>query len=175
VKPGHADVVQSVDLVPHQLGGDHRLLGHAHVGGARRDDQDRPIPRSYIVLLQGDSSGDRVEHRGGDLAADGLVRGFGGAGHQQRLAPGDYPGGNGRDVGRTFACTEDDLGEPLSQGPVVIHPGEPQVLERQLPQVVQQLSFGFVGGQGPVLDLVEERANGGQAHSARSRGWIGCD
>ena len=40
VQPGHADVVDPLDVVAHQLGGDGGLLGHRQVGGAGADKAD---------------------------------------------------------------------------------------------------------------------------------------
>ena len=41
VQAGDADVVQPIDRIPHDLGGDRRFLRHGQVGGPGRGDQDR--------------------------------------------------------------------------------------------------------------------------------------
>jgi hypothetical protein len=46
---------------------------------------------------------------------------------------------DGGDLGRSFAYAEDDFGEPLSQGAMVIDACEPEVLERS----------GLHGGNDP--------------------------
>ena len=41
VQPGDPDVVEPIDVVAHDLGGDRRFFGDRQVGGARRGDEDR--------------------------------------------------------------------------------------------------------------------------------------
>ena len=67
----HADVEETLDLVPHELGRDRRLLGHGHVRGPRGDDQDRPLSR-HLRLLRPDHRDPRlgVEHRVLELPLD---------------------------------------------------------------------------------------------------------
>ena len=53
--------------------------------------------------------------------------------------PFPYGPGDRRDVRDFLAFAQDDLGKPLPQCPVVVHLGEPKVLEREVLQPLQGL------------------------------------
>ncbi len=76
------------------------------------------MARATVVVLGG-------RHQG----MDGVVRGWVGAGHQQRVAAGDNALGDGGDLVGGLAEAEDDLGEALALSPLVVDPGKPQVLD----------------------------------------------
>ena len=126
----HADVVQPIDLVAHDLGRDGGLLGDRQVGGAGGgDDDDAPARRRVAPplddprLLVKDGVGDP----GPDRRKGGRVR----AGHQQAVPAGDDGGGDAGDLVGGLPGAEHHLGKTLADGPVMIDPGKPEVLDRR--------------------------------------------
>ncbi len=59
VDAGHADVVQAVDVVAHQLSRAGRLLGDRQVGRAGRDDQNAALAGGDVLLTQRDDGRSR--------------------------------------------------------------------------------------------------------------------
>ena len=62
----------------------------------------------------------------------------GGSGDQQILARGDDSFGNYGYLLGTLAGAEDDLREPLANGPVVVDPGKTKILERGVAQELKE-------------------------------------
>ena len=67
-------------------------------------------------------------------------------GHQHRRPLVPQGAGDGRDLFGGFALAENDLRETLAQRPVVVHPGEAQVLVRELLQALHGLGWSQRAG-----------------------------
>ena len=126
VQPGDADVVEPVDGVAHQFGGDRRLLGHRQVGRAGARHQHRAGALRDVALAKRDRPRRLVILRRRHLQPHGVDRLGGGAGDQQRVPVGHDALGNRRDLGRRLADAQDDLGEALANLPWVSSRANPR-------------------------------------------------
>src|SRR5690349_9587243 len=73
--PGDAAVVQALDGVAEDLGGDCGLFGDRLIGRACRTNGDRSAPR-HDIAREGDAAGERVVDGARHLAGDGIRRRF---------------------------------------------------------------------------------------------------
>ena len=110
-----------------------------------------------------------MKHGVRHLLADGLVGVGVGPGDEQAVAGADDALGDCRDLVGRLALAEDDLGEALAGGALVIDPGEPEVFERFLAQNLKEPFLGRLRSKIPCADLVEEGANLLAVHLAGCR------
>ena len=115
-----------------------------------------PRPARHLVHAARDGSGDLVIVGGGHDGADGVVRRALGTGHQQGVTTGDDAFGDGGDLIGRLAQAEDDLGEALALGPLVVDAGEPDVLDRLGAHFCADLCSRVRGGQIAGGDLVQQ-------------------
>ena len=156
VKSGDADVVEPVDRVAHHLGGDGGFLGDGQVRRAGRRDEDGAAPGGHLVHAAGDGAGHLVILGGGHHGAHRVVRRLVGAGDEQRVATGDDAIGDGGDLIGRLAQAEDDFGEALALGPLVVDAGEPDVLDRLGAHFRGDLCGRIRGGQVAGGDLFQQ-------------------
>ena len=79
----HADVVDALHVVPHQLGRVRSLFGDRHIRSARRNDRDAPLPGSDVCLTKRDDARLGVLQRLRNDETYRVVHLFGGARHEQ--------------------------------------------------------------------------------------------
>ena len=79
------------------------------------------------------------------------------------------PSGDGGHLGWRLALAEDDLREALPGGPVMIDPGESQVLERLGAEPLQQLGLDRLDRHLAPLQAVEQVVEFVGIHRSRSR------
>ena len=101
VDAGDADVVEPLDAIAHQVGGDRRFLGDRDIRRAGRRDGDRALagrrPHACTVIARAVAWYSASGMRRARTLPGGFVR----AGHEQRMPALDDAGGDGRDlVGR---------------------------------------------------------------------------
>ena len=156
MQPGDANVVETLDAVPHHLTGDHRLFGHPLVGGAAGDNQNGAVPSGVFVRRVADDACGLVENRPADAIPDGGERVGVGTGHQQIVSSLDDPSGDFCDLIRRLPLAEDNFRKALSDCPVVVDPSEPDILERCLAHGGGQLRLGGLHGERAVTHLLEQ-------------------
>jgi hypothetical protein len=79
--------------------------------------------------------------------------------------PGGYNAfGNRSDLLRGLAQAENNLRKPLTQGALVIDPGEAEILEGGLAQKLKKLAMGLLRCQPLALDIVQKGAKGRAVH-----------
>jgi hypothetical protein len=127
VDTGDTDVVDALDFGAHELGSDGGLLCDGQVGGAAAEHGDAGSA-SLAAAVDSDGAGGLVVGGVREGGAHGLVRFERGAGDEHAVgAFGEAGGDRGGLVGR-LALGEDDLGEGVTEGAVVVDLGEPDVL-----------------------------------------------
>ena len=103
-----------------------------------------PVPRGKLPGPAFDDAGLLVEDGIGNGGPDGLEGLRSGARDQQGMAVPHDPFGDGGHLEWRLALSEDDFRKPFPGGPLVIHAGKPQVLERLGAEPIQQLGLdGF--------------------------------
>ena len=138
---GHADVVETLDRVPHGFGGDQGLLGYRNVGGAGGDDQNLLVgyERAFPLRVRHhDGARHFVEFRVGEGFSHTVENLPGGAGGQD-LVPLCQPTNDLRGLLDAFVLAKHHLGKPLTQRPVVVQRRKAQVLVRKVLQLLQSV------------------------------------
>jgi hypothetical protein len=95
----------------------------------------------------------------GHAGGDGLENVARRSGHEQAMPRRDDPLGDARDLLGALAGSEDDLREPLTDGPMVIDPSEPEVLERCMAQNLKEALVRCLRRKGTGVHLVQQRPN----------------
>ena len=156
MEPGDADVIQSIDLISHQLPGYRRFFGDRQVGGTGGGDDDRPATPRCRAGIHGDAAGQLVvpcSRHGGE---DGLIGLPIGPCDEQAVAGGNQTAGDGGDLIGTFALSEHHFGESLTRRSVLIDPCKTKIFVRSLAQKLKELLVGSVRCQIAAVDIVEE-------------------
>ena len=148
VQSGHANIVDTVDLVAHQLCRDRGLLSNGQIGRAGADEADaakgfarKAIHRrgsGYLVVL---TVRDALLQPPEDFGVDARDEEAAGAFNQ--------PLGDSDDLFRRLPLAEHDLRQVVAEGAVVVEFGEPQVFVGQMPQAVEGIVYaGFAARDG---------------------------
>ena len=167
---GDADIVEAVDAVAHELGGELGFFGDGNVAGAGGDDADDPFTSDLAIAFDGDGSGERVKFRCVVQALHGREGFFVGAGDQNILAgvSAEHAFGDFGDLAGRFAFAENNFGKTLTQSPVMVDFGKSQVFEGQMFQAFDgSFAREFAGANG-FHQLHELRF----VHVARPRRWL---
>ncbi len=154
VDAGDSDVIEMLDAIAHEFGGDHGFFGYRNIARASRDDGDYSFTITTAIAVEGDRSGFGAVGGFGDLGHN-CVELFFGCARGQNVAIFVVKGQAGENLGylgRRFALAENHLGHPLPQGPMVVYFGEVQVFEGEMAQA----SYGFVGGEFAGPHFLEE-------------------
>ena len=161
---GDSDIVERLDFVAHQFGGDNRLFSDGNVAGSSGDDCDDALIRlraaisaaRRVVAAKGDTAGERAIFGRGDLGRNGVELFFGGAGGED-VGVGVMGGEAGedlRDLRGCFSLAEDDLRHSVAQRPMMVEFGEAQVFEGQMAKARES----FVGGELTGADISKQLA-----------------
>ena len=156
VDAGDSDVVEVLDAVAHEFGGDDGFFGDGDVAGAGRDDEDGAFALAFLggraIAMEGDATGKRAVFEkvgvGGVLAlgegGEDFVELFlGGArGEDVGFVLGEVDENVGDLPGR-LALAENDFGHAVAESAVVVDVGEAEVLERKMAQALD----GGIGGK----------------------------
>jgi len=136
VKPGHPDIVEALDLIPHNLSRDDRLLCHGQIGCAGRNDEDGSSTRRQRGGAQCNGSREFVKRCTRHTALDGIERFTGCSRDQEVVSRGDDSFRNCRDLLGSFARTVHHLGETLADASMVIHARKLEILVRRVAQIL---------------------------------------
>ena len=127
----HADVVDALDTVTHDVGGDRRFLGHGQITRARRQDRDEAGPfRQRHFLVSHATRRFMMSDVLQLLAQSPGMLGLHARGEKPIVALADLK----RDAGhllRRFAFGVDDFGKTFAQRAMDIHAGVAQVHRRR--------------------------------------------
>ena len=124
-----------------------------------------PWPVGLFVGRVGDDAGGLVKRRAGHPIPDGVERDVVGPGHQQAVSSPDDLRGDPGGLLRRFPLAEHDLRKALPNGPVVVDPREPDVLERCLTHRGGQLRVGRLDLEHAVTYLLEQGAERFGSHA----------
>lgn len=127
VQSCHPDVVDTFDVISHEIGGDCGFLGDGEIAGAGAQDSDESGKFTQGGLLKAEATGGLVMDGGREfLLEDSGV--FGGDPGRERSAVCLVQfTGDGGDLGGGFPGAEDDLREPLPGGTFQIDLGESEI------------------------------------------------
>ena len=167
---GDADIVEAVDAVAHELGGELGFFGDGNVAGAGGDDADDAFTSDLAIAFDGDGPGELVKFRCVVQALYGREGFFVGAGDQNILAgvSAEHAFGDFGDLAGRFAFAEDNFGKTLTESPVMVDFGKSQVFEGQMFQAFDGgFAREFAGANG-FHQLHELRF----VHVARPRRWL---
>jgi hypothetical protein len=92
------------------------------------------------------------------LYRDRSIRLLGGSRYEQALARRHDPSGDGRDLIGRLSRPKNDFREALTYPPVVVHPGETEVLERRLAYKLKEAFLRGLRRKRADLDSFQERA-----------------
>jgi hypothetical protein len=160
VDAGDSYVIDVLNVVAHEFGGDHGFFGYGDVAGSRRDDHDYSLAVTLAIALEGDRFcqgtvlGLVLMIRGcgvSECGEDGGVLFFGGTRGENVAAVGGQAEEDGGYLGWRFAGGKDHLGHALAEGAMVVDFGEAQVLEGEVAKTI----YGFVGGETLFPDLLK--------------------
>ena len=124
VDAGDSHVVDVLDVVAHQFGGDYGFFGYGDVAGSGGDDYDYARSMLFAIALQDDGARQGTILRLGLFGGYGCVLLFGGTRGQHVAA---VLGQAGKDSGYLtgrFALGKNHFGHALAQGAMVIELGE---------------------------------------------------
>ena len=156
VNAGDADVVEMLDFVAHEFGGDDGLFGHRDVAGSGGDDGDDALAIFRGIALQNDGAGEVAIFGGANFFLHSGKLLFVGARGQDVAAVFGEAGENSCDLRRGLAFSEDDFRHASAQGAVMIDFGEAEIFEGQMAQA----GDGIVGREFALADLLEKLADG---------------
>src|SRR6185312_3510125 len=163
---GDADVVDGIDFVAHDFGGDLRFFGDENIAGAGADDGDASFAGYGAVAPEADRAGDGkmlAFRKGFEYNARGFRRG---SGDENVFRTREQGARDGDDLIRRFAQAENDFGHPVTQRAVVIDLGESEILERHMPHAFHRV----VNAGGSGADVFEERTKLFLTHVANIAG-----
>ncbi len=130
MQAGDADVVDALDAVAHQLGGDRGLFGDGKIRRAGRRDDDGAFAGLDVLLPQSDERRVGVIRRIRNGGPDGVERGGGGARDEQGGSAADDGVGDGGNLVGCLAEAQYYLGKALSNGAVMVDSRKAQVFKR---------------------------------------------
>ena len=169
VQAGDPDVIETIDRIAHELRRNRGLFGDGQIRGAGGRDDDGPAPGGHVAGAQRNGPRLGVEQGGWQSFGDGRVCFKRGAGHQEGVAGGGDAFGDGGDLLRGLALAKNDLGETLAEAPLVVHPGEPEVLDRLLAQILKKSDLCCLGRQGSGRHLIQQNSELVGVHGHRGR------
>ena len=130
-KPGHADVVNALDAVAHDFGGDGGFLGHRQIARAGANDGDEPGALRQRLFLDGHAAGERMM----DGALEFFAQRAGVFGVMRvtstRLIVCQKFGGDFDDLLRRLARAKNHFGKTLAQGAMRVHLRKAEVGHRR--------------------------------------------
>lgn len=127
-----ADIEHAADVVAHHLGGDGGFLGDGEVGGAGAEDEDAVVFGGGCAL-DGEAACGFMVAGIGDGREDG-GGGFGGdAGDEEAVGALEDGLRDAGDLGGGLALAEDDLGDPVAEGAVVVDLREADIYVGEIP------------------------------------------
>ncbi len=153
-------VVEMLDAVAHEFGGDDGFFGYGNVAGSGGDDRDDAFAVALAITLERDGSGQRAVFGFGDLGGDGFVLLFGGASGEDVSSMLGKTGEDGGNLSGRFPFAENHFGHAYAERAVVIDLGESQIFERQMAETLHRLVWRELFG----ADLLEEAAQGSGVH-----------
>jgi hypothetical protein len=160
VNAGDSYVIDVLNVVAHQFGGDYGFFSYRNVAGSGGHDHDYALAVLLAIALENDGARQWTilwaMHVAGEFGGYGGVLFFGGSRGQHVAAVGGEADEDVGYLGWRFARGEDHLGHALAQGAMVVEFGETEVLKGQVTQALD----GVVGREALFLDLVEELAQG---------------
>ena len=165
----HPDVVDGVDAIAHDLGGGLGLFGDGHVAGAGADHGDSAFAGDGAVAPEADDAREREVVGAGEAGEDGIGAGAVGAGDEDVGGVFEEGFGDGDHLFGGFALGEDDFGDAVAEGAVVIDFGEAEVLEGQ----VAHAREGAIDFEFARADLLEHGAQLVLIHETRITGGRG--
>src|SRR5208337_5606081 len=114
VNAGDSYVIDVLNVVAHQFGGDDCFFSYRDVAGSGRDDYDYALAAPLAIALEHDGARQgtifRAAHMVGECGGYGGVLFFGGTGGEHVAAVGGEAGEDGGHLGWCFAGCEDHLG-----------------------------------------------------------------
>src|SRR5271169_5208853 len=131
---GDADIVEVFNLVAHHFGGDDGLFGDRDVAGSGGNYSDNALAIFRGIALQNDCPGEVAIFGSADFFLYRRKLFFADARGQDVAAMLGQAGENSRDLYRSLAFTEDDLGHAGTQSAMMIDFGEAEVFEWEMPQ-----------------------------------------
>jgi len=138
VEAGHADVVEAVNGISHQLRGDRGFFGYREICGTGRGNNDRPASTGCRPLVERNTPRELVIGRPGDHGRDELVRFSRCAGDEQVVSPADQAFGYRGDLVWRFSEPEDHFGETLPGRAVMVDARETEIFEWPLAQNLKE-------------------------------------
>ena len=131
----NANVVNLLDAITHQPGGQNRFFADANVAGSRGNHGNRAFASDFMIAFDGNHAGKRVEFRGFADAFDGSKYFGVRAGYQHIVLAALMPQHrvhNFRHLYRCFSFAEDDFGKPLAERTMVIHLRKSNIFKGQM-------------------------------------------
>src|ERR1039458_6423090 len=156
VNAGDSDVIDMLNIVPHQFRGDDCFFGDWDVAGSCRHDHDHALAVLLAIALEHDSPSQWTILCAVYTGGDSGVLFFGGSRCQHVAAVGREAAEDFGYLAWCFALGKNDLGHALAQGAMVVELGETEVLKGQVTKAL----YGFVGGEALFSNLLEELAKG---------------
>src|SRR6202521_5310206 len=172
-----SDVIDMLNVIAHQFGGDDRFLGDRDVAGSRGHDHDHALAVPLAIALEHDGASDWAilwtifwtifcpVRSGGD----GGILFLGSSGRQHVTAMGGQAVEDVRHLARRFALGKHHFRHALAQGTMVVDLGETEILKGQVTQAL----YGLVGGETLFSDLLEQLAKSLGIHADVIVDWRG--
>src|SRR5512140_1744816 len=149
---GDTHVIEVLDFVTHDLGGDDGFFGNRDIAGSGGDNRDLALTVFLLVLPQGDAASRIMELGCGDKNTDLFKLRLCRARRENVVFPQREPLEDRSDVGSGFALSEDDLRHADPNGAMVVNLGEAEVFEREVLELLDRI----VGRDLTLFDLLEE-------------------
>ena len=131
VQAGHADVVDALDAVAHDFGGDGGFLGHRQIARAGTDDGDEPGALGQRLFFDGHAAGEAMVDGGLEFFPQGVGMFGSDAGDEHRLAMIQKFGRDFDDLFRRLAGAKNHFGKIFPQRAVRVHLRETEVGHRR--------------------------------------------
>ena len=131
---GDADIVNRIDFVAHDFGGDPRLFRHRNVAGSRADHRDFAFAPRLAVAPEADRARGREILGAIEFGVNPPGHFRGGAGDQDIAFPFEQFAGDADHVIGGFSQTEDHFRRAVAQGAVVVDFGKTDVLKGHMAQ-----------------------------------------
>jgi len=155
VDTGDADVVNGFGAIAHGAGAEEGFFGDGNIAGAGGDDGDGSFAENFGIAFDGDDAAAGMELGGFSESFDGSEDFGVDAGNEDVMVRAfffEHGADDSGDLLRRFAFAEDDLGETLAEGAMMIDFGEAEVFKREMLEALD-------GGGGGELSTLHSLQN----------------
>ena len=163
MQASHSDIINSLDPVPHDVGGDGRFLRHRQIAGPGREHGDGPRSLGQRLPLKSQAARQLMINGFLELPSNRARLVFSDPRDEQALFSFENLAGDLGNLVGSLAFAINNLGEILAQRAMQVHLGKSQISQRRGLESTQNLA----GSDAPRAKLLQQSDGFGRCHNQR--------